>query len=213
MIDLPPHCRTEIRDWIRLGLLGILGGMILGIWWTGVRKKIQYGDIGTPAAVITADGKEHLQLPPGLHWEAGVKLKLSHGHVILITGVLPMCFAMAIFLVHACGGRPTDKGMMRAAFWLYAIGSVGAVGIMVYRGAASFYAIQPAIEAGELNFAAIQKTLFGGSKAIKGASYGISHSLLAVGCGILIHQLWRGVGKMKIDTPAPEASTGDAPAA
>jgi hypothetical protein len=184
-------------------------GMVLGIWWTGVRKSIHYGEAGSVPVVVKKDGKEHLELPPGLHWEAGVKLKLSHGHVILIAGVLPLCFAICIFLIHACGGRPTDPGMMRAAFWLYAVGAVGATGIMVYRGAASFYAIQPAVEAGTLSFAGIQSTLFGGSKAIKGAAYGISHTLLAVGCGILIHQIWRGVGKLYPGAPAP----ADAPAA
>jgi hypothetical protein len=214
MIELPQPYKTAIRDWVRFGLWGILVGMLLGIWWTDVRKRIKYAAPGEGAELrqLADDGEvlktPYVRLPPGVHWEAGMKLKLSHGHVILITGCLPFCFALGIFLVPACGGRPMSPGLLKSAFWCYAIGSLGAVAIMVYRGQAGFSEIQ----GGNFDFAAIEAGLFGGSRALKGAAYGITHTLLAVGCGILIHQLWKGVGGI-VDAPVEAAAPEPAPTA
>ncbi|RMG13462.1 MAG: hypothetical protein D6731_12005 [Planctomycetota bacterium] len=185
---LPGHYARTVRAFVRLGLAGIAAGMILGIWWTEVRQTIAYTP-GAPSQVERKGSRVRLELPPGYHFEAGLKLKLSHGHSTLILGVLPLCFALCLTLAHSLGGPPLSPGMLRAAFWCYAVGAVGTVGIMIYRGAASLAAIR----AGNFDYQAVQQDLFAGSRALKGALYGTTHSLLAVGAGILIYGLWRAM--------------------
>ena len=203
--DVPPHYRWAIVSLIKLGLVGIALGMVLGIWWTDYRKHIRFAD---EAKVEVVKGTEKLDIPAGKNFETGLKLKLSHGHTTLILGVLPLCFAASLHLSRIYGGREIGAGALKAFFWLYTAGGVGTLAIVVYRGYASFSAIRGRIAAGEPLTSGlmqeVQDELFGGSRLVKGLAYGLTHTVLAVGAGILIFHLWRAL--------RPPPAVADAPA-
>ncbi len=208
--DVPEHYQKTIVALIKLGLLGIALGMILGIVWTDYRKNIRFGE---EARIVTIKGKEKLEIPAGKNFETGLKLKLSHGHSTLILGILPLCFAAALHmsLIYGAPKKRIGAGAMKAFFWLYTTGAVGTVSIIVYRGWASFAAIRAKIAEGapltNQLMQQVQDDLFGGSRALRGAAYGITHTVLAIGTGVLIYQLWRALGK----TPASKSTPADEP--
>ncbi|MGE0708528.1 MAG: hypothetical protein AB7N76_23145 [Planctomycetota bacterium] len=206
---LPPHYRTAIRRFVRFGAVGMAVGMLLGLIWTELNKSVRYAPPAAEARRVEEEGpsgrtKVRLELPPGVRWEAALSFKLSHGHAILITGVIPLLFGLGLFLAHACGGREIQASALSASFWLYAFGAVGAVGLLLYKGVASFAAIR----AGNFDLAAIEAGLFAGSKAIKGICYGLSHSCMAAGAYVFLYQLYRAVGPIAAELPgAPPPPT------
>jgi hypothetical protein len=198
MRPLPDHYRTALRDLIRLSMLGIAAALLLGVWWTTLRKNLHFSPDanGEAQPVEVAHPKtveKGVELPPGMVFEAGLDLKLSHGHVALLGGLVPMGFAAALYLSFVCGGSEIRKKTLDVAFWLYAVGAGGALALMVYKGYAQFEAVL----GGQFDLSAIDRGLFNGSRAIRGACYGISHTILAVGAFIYIVVLFRSVNAIR----------------
>ncbi len=192
MSDAPLHYRRTIRRLVRFAVIGIAAGLILGVAWTEVRKGLRYGD--TAAAVAVGD-KEAVQLPPGLMFEVGLDFKIAHGHAILVAGVLPLCFALALHLTRVYGGREIKPGALAWFTWLYLPGAAGALTLMLYKGVAQYAAVRQAlVEERAIDLLAIDQALFLGSRAVRAAAYGTSHSAMAIGAFVLLVALWRSAG-------------------
>ena len=151
--ELPPHYRTTIRRFLRFGVIGLALGMILGLAWTELGRSARYGEVnGQPQQVDPPEGRIELQLPPGYKWEAGLSFKLSHGHTILIAGLIPLCFAFTLVVLHQAGGKQISPGALNWAFWPYVVGASGALLILLYKGVVGFSAVR----GGNFDLAAIE---------------------------------------------------------
>lgn len=197
---LPEHYVTAMRRLVRFAVVSIFVGLCLGVWSTDANKRLRYGPTAAPPRVIgpeeraTERTKFEVELPPGLMWETGIDLRLSHGHVILIGGVLPLCFAGALAVVHLMGGGTIGRGALEAFYWLYLVGGIAAMGLIIYKG----WVLMDQVRGGQFDLAKIHgEVMFGGSRALKGAAYGISHTVLAAAVGILAVSLWRSVGRAR----------------
>lgn len=193
MTPLPDHYVTTIRRLLRFAVVWVMVGLFLGVWSTDVNKVVKYGDTArhyTAEERAQRNSPVEAELPPGLMWEAGIDLRLSHGHVILIGAVLPLCFAAALTVVHQAGGGVIGRGTLDAFFWMYAPGALAAMGLIIYKG----WYLMSAVRHGNFDLAIVHRDMFG-SPAIKGLAYGLSHSVLAAAVGVIAVALWRSIGK------------------
>ncbi|MCW8141338.1 MAG: hypothetical protein KIT58_20745 [Planctomycetota bacterium] len=199
---LPDHYVTAIRRLVRFSVVSIFVGLCLGVWSTDANKRLRYLEVtGAPRRLSAEDraaegSRVEMELPPGLMWEVGIDLRLSHGHVILIGGVLPLCLAAALAVVHLMGGATIGRGTLEAFYWLYLVGGLAAMGLIIYKGwfLMAYVGVE---EAGGFDLARIHGAMFGGSRALKGAAYGLSHTILAAAVGIIAVALWRAVGRRR----------------
>jgi hypothetical protein len=196
---LPDAYRTAVRRLVRLAAVLLFVGLCIGLYSTDVVRAFRYGKTARLVPVAERTGQVEVEVPPELLWEATMDLRLSHGHVILIGGILPLCIAAALVVTHLAGATAIGKGTLEAFFWMYAVGATLATGIILYKGI--HYAEM--VRAGTFDFGEIQRTLFGGSRAIKGAAYGLSHSVLAGSVGVIGVALWRSVGSIRSQATPP----------
>ena len=190
MHHVPEHYRRTIRGLIRFAIVGIAAGLILGLLWTEFRKSIRYGE--TPRQIEKVAGSRiKLELPPGLMFETALDLKLAHGHMILLTGLLPLGFALMLHLSYAHGGGEIKRGTLATFFWLFVPGAAVAMMLMVYKGFAGLLAVR----GGNFDLASVDAGLFGGSRALRGICYGTSHSIMAIGVFVLLVAVWRSLGR------------------
>jgi hypothetical protein len=202
---LPDVYRTPIRRLVRLSVVMTMVGLLFGVWSVEGLRSLR--TIGGPARALTAADrpagktKPVVELPPELMWEATMDVRLAHGHVILIGGVLPLCFAAALVLLHQAGGSTISRGVLEAFFWLYLIGGAAATGLIVYKGVAllGYYADPTRVK---FDPAEAHALLFGGSRLLKGLAYGLSHTILAGAVGIIAVALWGSAGKIGGPKPA-----------
>lgn len=188
MTPLPEQYVVTIRRLVRFAMISLSIGLLLGVYSTQMNRVLRYGDVPRKiTAEERARGATHeVQLPPGLMWEAGIDLRLSHGHVILIGAVVPLCIAAALGLIHHMGAPPIGAGTLSAFFWLYFVGGIAAMALIIYKGMCLFAAVR----AEEFDLAKVHETMFGG-KLVKGLAYGISHTVLAAGVGVIAVALWK----------------------
>ena len=171
MTPLPDHYVMTIRRLIRFAMAWLMVGLFLGIWSTSVNKVVKYGETARHYSAeerARRGSPVEAELPPGLMWEAGIDLRLSHGHVILIGAVLPLCFAGSLTVAHLAGGSTIGRGTLEAFFWMYAPGGIAAMGLIIYKG---WYLIT-AVRHGNFNLANVHHDMFG-SPVVKGMAYGI----------------------------------------
>jgi hypothetical protein len=198
---LPDHYVTTIRRLVRFAMVSLFVGLLLGLWSTHMNKVIKYGDV---ARRVSAEEREQrgvkhqLELPAGLMWETGIDLRLSHGHVILIGGVLPLCFAGALALVYQMGGGVVGRGTLEAFFWMYLVGGLGAMALIIYKGWHLFDRVTD--PQGTFKLEEVHASMFFGSNALKATAYGLSHTIMAGAVGVLAVALWRAVGERRPGT-------------
>ena len=200
-VPLPGHYRSTVRRLVRVACVLLFVGLSVGLYSTDVLRSYRYGP--APRLIPEAErvGRARVEVPPELLWEATMDLRLSHGHIILIGGVLPLCIAAALVITHAAGASTIGKGTLEAFFWMYSAGATVAMGLILYKGI--HYAEH--VRAGDFDFIGIQQSLFGGSKALKGAAYGLSHTVLAISVGIIGVALWKSVAPLVGDAAMPAA--------
>lgn len=195
---LPDHYLTCIRRLVRFAMVSLFVGLLLGLWSTHMNKIIKYGP--EPKRITAeeraAGAKHQLELPPGLMWETGIDLRLSHGHVILIGGVLPLCLAGALALVFNMGGGVIGRGTLEAFFWMYATGGLAAMALIIYKGWHLFDAVSDPTY-GTFDLAKVHASMFFGSTALKATAYGLSHTILAGAVGVIGVALWKAVGERR----------------
>ncbi len=186
--SLPFHYQVAIRRLIRFAAIGTAVGLLLGITSTEFHKSVRIGPVAQPVQ----DGRVRLELPAETRTAAGLSLQLSHGHAILLTGVLPLVFALSLFLVWRLGGRELTSGRVRVFFWPYVLGASGSIVLLVYRGLATFLTVR----GGNYDVAAVDAGLFGGNHALRAATYGITHTLMALGALTLLFSLFSAAGQI-----------------
>lgn len=198
---LPEHYRRTLRRLVRFALVGIGVGLCLGIVWTEFRRSLRYGPVAKQVEKVEGS-RVRLELPPGMMFETGLDLKIGHGHVTLVAGLLPLCLGLALYLTHVCGGSEIKASTLDWFFWLYVPGAVGALLLMLYKGLVGFLAVR----GGQFDLGQVDAQLFGGSRALRGACYGITHTILAVGAFILIVAVFKAIGRgSEPAAPAAEA--------
>src|SRR5688572_19830753 len=91
--DLPDHYRTHVRRLVRFGVVFLVVGLAIGIVTVELQRSFRYGPEGSAPRVLddatraAERTRARVDLPPGLMWEVGIDLRLSHGHVVLIGAV------------------------------------------------------------------------------------------------------------------------------
>lgn len=207
MNELPAHYRAAIRRLLRFATVGITVGLLLGITWTEFNKSTRYGE--AVRKVDPPEGRVKLELPPGSRWANGLHFKLSHGHSILILGLLPIGFAASLLLLHHAGGSELSPRTTKVAPTIYLAGGVGAVALMVYKGGAVFLALRRAVLAGQdADIAQLEAGLFAGSRLVKGLAYGTTHTAMAVGAFWFTIAVFRAAGAIgRETTPVADAAS------
>lgn len=208
MRELPDHYRAAMRRLLRLAAVGIMVGMLLGITWTEFNKSTRYGP--EVRKVDPPEGRVKVELPAGTRWANGLHFKLGHGHAILVLGLLPIGFAASLLLLHRSGSGEVSPRTVLVAPLLYYAGGVGAVTIMVYKGAAVFLGLRRAILAGNpTDLATLEASLFGGSKLLKVACYASTHLALSIGAFWFLIAVFRAAGRAA-EAPSEAATASEA---
>lgn len=205
---LPDHYRTQVRRLVRFGMVFLVVGLLIGVMTVEYQKSFRYGPTNSMPRLLDDETRKAertratIDLPPGLMWEVGIDLRLSHGHVILIGAVVPLCIAGALVLTRLAGGGEIGRGALEAAFWLYVVGGSAGMGLIFYKGLFLVHAFRD----GMFDLREVHAAMFGGSRALKGAAYGISHSVMAVAVGIYAVTLWRSAASIGSSFPAKASS-------
>jgi hypothetical protein len=163
-MEIPSHYKKMYGSFIRLACIMSLFALITGILFQESTRKIPYE-----------------KLAPGLHWEAVSNLALLHGHTFLIGVLIPLAvLGMMHFSLHLKGNPISEKTVKWGAL-LYHIGAGLTVLLLLYKG----YHYVLSVRMGQLDFAAIDHSYFGGMTLLRQIVYGLSHTSLAVGLGML----------------------------
>ncbi len=103
-------------------------------------------------------------------------LSLSHGHALLMGALIPMALLFAVIVAEQLGARDIDYAGLRKAFIMYAIGSLAAIGLLIYKGLGIIYNYSAL---GSMELA--DQALFLGSHALRESLYGTAHLIMGVG--------------------------------
>jgi hypothetical protein len=170
---LPVHYRAFYFLVARFSVVMMILGLLVGIVYQESSRKAPYSAL----------------LPPGKHLEAVFDLALSHGHIFLIGALIPLALSWLLFMGLQLGGSPISAKSLKVASCLYFPGAVGAVGLMIYKG----YHFLLGVRGGEYDFLALEASFFGGSHALRAATYGTIHSIMAIGLIILVVAFWKSL--------------------
>ncbi len=172
-MTIPEHYKTFFRVYLRFAIVMIIVGLLIGISFQESAKKTPFSDT----------------LPAGPHLEAIFNLAMVHGHAFLIGVLIPLAITWMLYLGAALGYRPLSEKTLKIGSWLYLPAAVGAVALMLYKG----YHFQMGVRGGELDFAALNASYFGGSHLFRGLAYGITHTAMAIGLGTIAISFWRSM--------------------
>jgi hypothetical protein len=130
-------------------------------------------------------------LPPGVHLETVINLALVHGHAFLIGVLIPLAVVWMLYLGQALGYRPVSPKTLRICTNHYLPAAACAILLMLYKG----YHYQLGVRGGQMDFAVLDQTYFFGNHILRAATYGIVHTVMAVGLGWLVISFWKTIGK------------------
>ena len=172
-MNIPDHYRALTRVWLRFALVMIVVALLAGLSFEESAKH---------APVSAA-------LPAGAHMEAILPLALVHGHAFLIGAVLPLVLVFMLHLGLSMGFRPVGLRALTWATRLYLPGAALSVALMLYKG----YHWVLGVRFGHTDFAAWNAAFFGGNAALRAAIYGLAHTIMSIGLGILVVAFWRSM--------------------
>ena len=172
-MNIPDHYRSLTRAWLRFALVMMAVALLTGLSFEESAKR----------APISA------ALSAGAHMEAILPLALVHGHAFLIGAVLPLALVFMLHLGLAMGFKPVGPKALAWATRLYLPGAALSVALMLYKG----YHWVLGVRFGHTDFAAWNAAFFGGNAALRAAVYGLAHTAMSVGLGILIVAFWRSM--------------------
>lgn len=183
--NLPEHYKKMFPVYLRFAVVMIIVALLLGISFQESAKKTPFSE----------------QLPAGIHLETVINLALVHGHAFLIGVLLPLAVIWILYLGNVLGYRAVPEKTLRIGTWLYLPASVIAILLMLYKG----YHYQLAVRNGIMNFESIHESLFNGSHALRAALYGLTHTAMAVGIGMIVGSFWKTLKPAKETAPPKEA--------
>ncbi|MCA8926333.1 MAG: hypothetical protein KDD82_31285 [Planctomycetes bacterium] len=198
---LPAHYRSSIRRLIRFAVVFWALGLILGVVSTEFGVSLRYtSSYDDPPRTLSKDegGRVKAELPPGFLWETGFDLRISHGHFVLIGGVIPICVAAVLLLLHVAGGGDVSPRVLTAFFWLYAVGASSALTLILYKGLASMLAVR----GGNFDLAEVHQGMFFGSRAVRALAHALTHTVLATAVGLIVWAFWRAAGRIREQAPS-----------
>ncbi|HEY9686573.1 MAG TPA: hypothetical protein V6C52_06320 [Coleofasciculaceae cyanobacterium] len=174
-MNFPEHYRVAFRTYLRFIVIMLIVALLLGIMFQESAKK-------TPFSAA---------LPAGVHIETMINLALVHGHTFLIGALIPLGVTWMLYLGLMLGHPPIGEKPLGIGTRLYLPAAVGAIILMLYKG----YHFQLGVRAGEMDFRALDQSYFFGSHALRAAAYGITHTALAVGLGMILVSFWKTLKK------------------
>jgi hypothetical protein len=172
---MPDYYRKYYRVYLRFAVVMMIVALLMGILFQESSKKAPFS----------------AALPPGVHLESVISLALVHGHTFLIGVLIPLAVTWMLYLGLMLGYQPISEKSLTIGTRLYLPASVGAVALMLYKG----YHFLLGVRSGQMDFNALNESLFFGSHAARAAVYGLIHTALAVGLGILVISFWRTIRK------------------
>jgi len=170
--DLPPHYRRAVGQLLCFAAWMTVIGLLTGILFQESAKRLDLGEV-----------------TPGLWLAATQRLGLLHGHVIVMTVLVPIAMAAALFLATWIGGAVVGP---RPLAWLtrgYLPGAALALGLMLYKG----YHVLLSVRGGATDLAAVDGTLFGGITGLRHGVYGLVHVAMAVSLSVFVIALARSL--------------------
>lgn len=179
-MDIPAYYRPIYRTYLRFSLVMMVLAMLFGIAFQESAKK-------APISAV---------LPAGLHLESTINLALVHGHTFLIGVLIPLAITWILFLGLKLGFTPLSEKSLKWSTRLYLPGAAIAVLLMLYKG----YAYLLGVRGGETDLSVLDKSMFLGSHALRAATYGLTHTAMAVGLFILVIDYWRCMNKSDAPT-------------
>jgi hypothetical protein len=174
-LSLPEPYRRFYRAHLRFALIMVFVSLVAGILFQESGKKVHLSEA----------------VPVGAHLEYVIGLALVHGHAFLIGVLLPLAFTWALHLGLTLGFAPLGERSLRAATLLYLPSSLLAVGLMLLKS----YHFVLGVRHGRLDFNLLNQSFLSAPHGLRAGLYGISHTLMAVGLGILAVGLWRSMGR------------------
>lgn len=175
MTSVPAHYRKFYLVFMRFAIVMMIFGLLMGITFQESSKK---------APISGA-------LPPGMHLEAIIDLALTHGHIFLIGALIPLALTWLLSLALSLGFEPVSERSLKIGARLYIPGAISAVLLMIYKG----YHYVLGVRNGQFDFERLHDTFFFGSHAARGAAYGLSHTVMAIGLGFIAVGVWRTLKK------------------
>jgi hypothetical protein len=175
MIQLPQHYQQTFKTYLKYAVIMTVFSLLMGIVFQESSKK-------APVSAL---------LPAGAHLEAILSLALVHGHAFMIGVLVPMTVTWMLSLGFWMGFPAISKASLEWGTRLYLPSSAVALLLMIYKG----YHYVLGVRSGQTDFVAMHNMLFGGSHALRAIAYGVTHTVMAIGLGIIVIQFWKTLSK------------------
>ncbi len=175
-IALPNHYKEAYRCLIKYACGMILFALLSGILFQESGKKVPYEEFG-----------------PGMHWESVYHLALLHGHSFLIGTLIPTALIVLLHVSLVLGAEPIGEKCLKWGKMLYLAGATLSIALMLYKG----YHFMLSVRGGETDFAVIEASLFGGISGLRHGLYGLTHTAMAVGLGMLAWKISGSLPKLE----------------
>ena len=174
-MNMPDYYRKYFRVYLRFSVVMTIVALLMGIMFQESAKKAPFSEA----------------LPPGVHLEALINLAMVHGHSFLIGVLIPLAVTWILYLGLSLGYTPISEKSLKLGTRLYLPASVFALVLMLYKG----YHYLLGVRGGQLDFALLHESFFFGSHAARAAAYGLTHTAMALGLGLIVISFWRSMGK------------------
>ncbi len=175
-MNLPGHYVGALRAVLRYAIVMAFVGLLLGISFQESAKKLPFA-----------------KAPAGLHVEAILPLALVHGHVFVMTVLVPLAMAGALLIALRVGGAPVSQRSLRWLTHGYLLCAAASVALLLVKG----YHFLLAVRGGQTDFAVIDGAFLGGHGVMRYAVYALVHSGMGVALGVFLVALWRSLGRRR----------------
>ncbi len=176
-MQIPNHYQTLYIRFIRFACGMTIFALLSGILFQESTRKIPFS----------------VTYPPGIHWEAVYHLAFVHGHIFLIGVLIPLAVIGMLHFGLLLGGKIISIKSLQWGSWLYLPNALLAILLMLYKG----YHYVISIRMGQLDFVKIDHSFFCGCHLLRQIVYGLSHTLMSVGLGILVVGIWKSLSGLK----------------
>lgn len=163
--NLPRHYQKLYASFIRLACYMAFFALGTGILFRESTRKLS-----------------ETVLQPGMHWDISYHLALVHGHIFLIGVLIPVALLGIVHLAFGLNGKALPEKYTAWGGRLYHIGAGLTAILILYKG----YHYVLSARAGNLDLQAIQQHYFAGQVMLRQIVYGISHTSLGTGLGIIL---------------------------
>jgi hypothetical protein len=173
-MNLPAHYPRALRVVIRYSIVMAFVGLLIGISFQESAKKLPFA-----------------KAPAGPHLEAILPLALVHGHVFVMTVLVPLAMAGVLLISLRVGGAPVSPRSLRWLTHGYLPFASASVALMLVKG----YFMLLAVRHGQTDFAVIDDAFLGGHGVARYAIYAFAHAGMGVALGVFLVALWRSLGR------------------